>query len=53
MNRPEPTLHLKPRKDASLQRRHPWVFAGAVERLGGKPAPGDTVRVVGADGDRR
>jgi 23S rRNA (cytosine1962-C5)-methyltransferase len=50
LNRPEPTLHLKPRKDASLQRRHPWVFAGAVERLGGKAAPGDTVRVVGADG---
>jgi 23S rRNA (cytosine1962-C5)-methyltransferase len=50
LTRIEPTLHLKPKKDGSLQRRHPWVFAGAVERTSGKPAPGDTVRVVGADG---
>jgi 23S rRNA (cytosine1962-C5)-methyltransferase len=50
MTRPEPALHLKPAKDKSLQRRHPWVYAGAVERVSGKPAPGDTVRVLAADG---
>jgi len=50
LNRDAPTLHLKPKKDGSLHRRHPWVYAGAVERVGGRPAAGDTVRVLGADG---
>jgi len=43
------TLELRPGKERSLQRRHPWVYAGAVARVIGQPAPGDLVRVVGAD----
>lgn len=31
-------------------RRHPWIFAGAVDRLDGRARPGDTVEVVTADG---
>jgi 23S rRNA (cytosine1962-C5)-methyltransferase len=39
-------LILQSGKDRSLFRRHPWIFAGSVERLVGKARPGDTVEVV-------
>ena len=41
---------LKPSKEKSLLRRHPWVYANAIERVEGKPAPGATVIVRSADG---
>ena len=44
------SLMLKPGKDRPLLRRHPWIFAGGVTRVQGNPAPGDTVRVLAADG---
>ncbi|MBP8307011.1 MAG: class I SAM-dependent methyltransferase [Burkholderiaceae bacterium] len=44
------SLILKPGKDRPLLRRHPWIFAGGVARVQGSPAPGDTVRVLAADG---
>lgn len=50
MSRSEPTLQLKPGKEKSLLRRHPWVYATAVAHVSGEPASGDTVRVVAADG---
>ena len=37
-------------RERSLQLRHPWVFSGAVERVLGEPADGDTVLVRTADG---
>ncbi|MCX7176565.1 MAG: class I SAM-dependent methyltransferase [Proteobacteria bacterium] len=43
-------LILKPGRERSLQRRHPWLFEGAVERLEGRARSGDTVEVVAADG---
>lgn len=39
-------LILAPGKERSLFRRHPWIFAGSVERLAGRARPGDTVEVV-------
>jgi 23S rRNA (cytosine1962-C5)-methyltransferase len=39
-------LILAPGKERSLLRRHPWLFAGSVERLVGRARPGDTVEVV-------
>jgi 23S rRNA (cytosine1962-C5)-methyltransferase len=39
-------LIMQPGKERSLFRRHPWIFAGSVERLVGKARPGDTVEVV-------
>lgn len=48
--RSEPTLHLKPGKEKSLLRRHPWLYANAVDRISGSPASGETVRVLAADG---
>ncbi len=41
---------LKPSKEKSLLRRHPWVYANAIDRVDGKPAPGATVIVRAADG---
>jgi len=45
-------LILKPGKERSLFRRHPWLFEGSVERLLGRARPGDTVDVVDATGRR-
>ena len=44
------TLTLKPGKEKSLLRRHPWIYATAVARVDGKPASGATVVVRAADG---
>ncbi|MGZ8255224.1 MAG: class I SAM-dependent rRNA methyltransferase, partial [Burkholderiaceae bacterium] len=41
---------LKPGKEKSLRRRHPWVYATAVSHVVGRPASGATVAVRGADG---
>lgn len=43
-------LVLKPGREKSLRHRHPWIFSGAVERVTGAPAPGDTVAVQAHDG---
>jgi 23S rRNA (cytosine1962-C5)-methyltransferase len=45
-----PALTLKPGRERSVTRRHPWVFSGGVARVSGNPQPGATVRVVAADG---
>jgi 23S rRNA (cytosine1962-C5)-methyltransferase len=44
-------LILKAGREKSLKRRHPWVFSGAVARVQGEPAPGETVEVRGAAGE--
>jgi 23S rRNA (cytosine1962-C5)-methyltransferase len=46
-----PKLWLKPGREKSLRRRHPWVFSGAVERVEGKPEPGATVEILAARGE--
>lgn len=43
-------LILKKGKERSLLRRHPWVYDTAVQKLNGKAASGDTVRVCSFDG---
>jgi 23S rRNA (cytosine1962-C5)-methyltransferase len=43
------TVQLRAGKERSLQRRHPWVFESSIAK--GKGDPGETVRVVGADGE--
>ena len=43
---------LKPGREKSLRRRHPWVFSGAIARIDGKPESGDTVEVVSSSGER-
>ena len=41
---------LKPRREESLLRYHPWVFSGAIAQIVGHPAEGDLVSVCSADG---
>jgi 23S rRNA (cytosine1962-C5)-methyltransferase len=43
-------LILKVGREKSLKRRHPWVFSGAVAKVQGKPATGDTVELHSAAG---
>ncbi|MGA7985639.1 MAG: class I SAM-dependent methyltransferase [Burkholderiales bacterium] len=43
-------LVLKPGRDKSLRRRHPWLFSGAIARVEGNPQRGDTVEVVSDSG---
>jgi len=38
-------IFLKPRKEQSLERKHPWVFSGAIKRTEGHPQNGDIVSV--------
>jgi len=45
-----PRLLLSPGKEKALQRRHPWIFSGAVRRIEGSPEAGDIVDVCRADG---
>ena len=45
-----PGLILKAGREKSLQRRHPWIFSGAVECIDGAPASGDTVPVRDTEG---
>lgn len=45
-----PALVLKPGREKSLSRHHPWVFSGAVARIEGGPASGDTVEIRAATG---
>ncbi len=46
-----PALILKPGRERSLKQRHPWIFSGAVAAVEGAPVSGDTVDVLGADGE--
>lgn len=44
-------LILKPGREKSLKRRHPWVFAGAIARVQGAPQSGDSVELRAASGE--
>ncbi len=41
---------LKKGREKSLQRRHPWIFSGAIKRIEGSFQDGDTVDVVDSEG---
>jgi len=43
-------LQLAKGREASLLRRHPWIFSGAVARVTGDPISGETVQVVDSSG---
>jgi 23S rRNA (cytosine1962-C5)-methyltransferase len=44
-------LILKPGRERSVRRCHPWIFNGAIHRVDGDPGSGDTVDVAGSDGE--
>lgn len=39
------TVFLKPGREKSVLRRHPWIFSGAVQAVEGSPSPGETVAI--------
>ncbi|MDL2256129.1 class I SAM-dependent rRNA methyltransferase [Parabacteroides sp. OttesenSCG-928-G06] len=41
-------VYLKPKKEESLLRFHPWIFSGAIQSIEGKPEEGEVVEVYGA-----
>ncbi|WP_295769583.1 class I SAM-dependent rRNA methyltransferase [uncultured Mucilaginibacter sp.] len=41
---------LKKGKEKAVLQRHPWVFSGAIERVKGKPANGDVVKLLDMQG---
>ncbi len=41
---------IKAGREKSLRHRHPWIFSGAIERIEGEPAMGETVEVIAQDG---
>lgn len=43
------TIKLKPKKEESLRRFHPWVFSGAIQSMDRQPAEGEIVRVVDSE----
>ncbi|MEO3402728.1 class I SAM-dependent rRNA methyltransferase [Mucilaginibacter sp. CAU 1740] len=42
---------LKKGKEKAVLQRHPWVFSGAIEKVKGKPANGDVVQLLNAQGE--
>lgn len=42
-------IFLKPKKEESLLRFHPWVFSGAIQSIEGNPEEGDLVEVYGSN----
>jgi len=44
------SIHLIPDREKSTLRKHPWIFSGSIERITGKPDPGETVKVLSASG---
>jgi 23S rRNA (cytosine1962-C5)-methyltransferase len=43
-------LILKPGREKSLLRRHPWIFSGAVAHVEGQPQAGEMLQVASAQG---
>ena len=44
-------LRLKPNREKSVKRKHPWIFSGAIQAVVGNPGLGETVEVISAEGE--
>ncbi|MEX2160403.1 MAG: class I SAM-dependent methyltransferase [Anaerolineales bacterium] len=47
----KPQVILRPAREKSLLRRHPWIFASAIAEVRGDPSPGATVEVMSSTGE--
>ena len=47
----EATLVLRPGRDKSVRRHHPWIFSGSAAQIDGTPSAGATVLVTSASGE--
>jgi 23S rRNA (cytosine1962-C5)-methyltransferase len=45
-----PSVYLKPGREKSLLRRHPWIFSGAIAYVTGSPLNGSTIRLLDPGG---
>ena len=45
-----PKIILKPRKALPFHSRHPWVFAGTIDKIEGRPADGAEVQLLADNG---
>ena len=43
-------IKLKPGREKSIKRGHPWVFSGAIDIVQGEPAPGSTIEIQDSKG---
>ncbi len=39
------TVILRPGREKSVLRHHPWIFSGAIQAVSGSPSPGETVAI--------
>lgn len=46
-----PSVILKPGRERSVIKRHPWIYSGAVQEVEGNPTSGDTVSILGSSGE--
>ncbi len=44
-------ITLKPKKEESLLRFHPWVFSGAIQQIQGNPKEGDIVEIYNCNNE--
>ena len=44
-----PAILLKPGREKSVLRRHPWIFSGAVQHVDGESVSGETVDLLSSD----
>jgi len=44
-------IFLKPGKEQSLLRFHPWLFSGAIQKIDGNPLEGDVVEIIDSKGN--
>jgi 23S rRNA (cytosine1962-C5)-methyltransferase len=51
MNQGQVKISLKPGKEQSVKRFHPWIFSGAIARMTGKPAEGEWVSVYSSENE--
>jgi 23S rRNA (cytosine1962-C5)-methyltransferase len=45
------SIVLKPGREKSLLRHHPWIFSGAIETVEGDPHAGETVEILSCERD--
>ncbi len=50
-NKTMKSLLLRPTRERPVLLHHPWVFSGSIAQLQGKPEPGETIAVRGAQGN--
>jgi len=44
-------LRLKPNREKSVKRKHPWIFSGAIQAVEGNPGIGETVKMISSEGE--